>query len=635
MAFRLRGDSLKVLILIFAVFLTYLPAFWAGFIWDDDYHVKSNPTVIGPLGLKEIWTTGAGQFFPLVLTTFWIEHALWGLNPLPYHLINVFQHAISTVLLWKVLRRLQIPGAWLGAALWALHPLQVESVAWISEMKNTQSGLFYLLAILFYVRWQQNGKDEVYLDLNYAFTLLCCALAMASKSSTLVLPAVLSLCVWWLQGRWHWRHLLGLMPILLMSAVAIIVTLHPWASSTVKPDPQWITSWPQRVAVSGYAIWFYLYKLLWPYPLMALYPRWYIDAGKCTSYLPLLTAIIVYLILWLKRNSWSRPFFFALTYFLITLSPFLGLIDQAFWRLSFVEDHLQYLAGMGPLALAGAGIIQFTKFARPQSFWLLLTFPVVSLLILGIMSWQRTWIFENEQTLWSDTLAKNPNAWMAHVDLGIVHLQKKEMIEAAAEFQKALVLNPNDTIAHDDLGDVLVKEGQISQAKIEYQDSLRIDPGDAEAYFDLGDVLYQQGLVEEAITHYQKALEINPDYTEAHYNLGNLLLQKGEVDDAIEQFQKTLILRPESPQIRTNLGNAYLQKGLIDEAIVQFEKALQISPNEAEPHCSLGVALAQKGKVQESIAQFKDALRLKPDFMEAKNNLALAEAKLRQGPLSP
>ena len=201
---------------------------------------------------------------------------------------------VCAILLWRVLRRLQIPGAWLGAALWALHPLQVESVAWISEMKNTQSCVFYLLTMLFFVRWLRARKTRRTTrgDWNYALTLIFAALAMASKSSTVVLPLVLALCAWWMEGRWHRRHLMGLIPIFLMSVVVSALTVWPQTSRwRALSDPQWARSWPERVATSGDVIWFYLGKLFWPHPLMTIYPRWQIDAGQWYSYLPLLAVI--------------------------------------------------------------------------------------------------------------------------------------------------------------------------------------------------------------------------------------------------------------------------------------------------------------------------------------------------------
>jgi protein O-mannosyl-transferase len=304
------------------VVLAYIPVWYAGFIWDDDSILTGNPCVVGPLGLKEIWTTSAADICPLTITTYWLEHALWGLTPLPYHLVNVLMHAACAVTLWRLLRSLNVPGAWLGAAFWALHPVAVESVAWITEMKNTESGLFFLLSIFCYVKWLKTKEPNKGASANrarsrhsgamaeirpyrgYVLSLLFAALAMASKSSTVILPVVLCLCVWWLEGRWDWRNALRVIPFFLMSIVASAVSI--WTQGlqmAAVSDPQWARTWPQRVATVGDAFWFYLGKLLWPHPLVAIYLRWQIDAGEWSSYLPLAAVIISFCLLWLMWRS--------------------------------------------------------------------------------------------------------------------------------------------------------------------------------------------------------------------------------------------------------------------------------------------------------------------------------------------
>ncbi|MBV8278301.1 MAG: hypothetical protein JO170_23995 [Verrucomicrobia bacterium] len=364
-----RRDWLWGLILMLAVILAYTPLWKAGFVWDDETILTANPCIVGPLGLREIWTTRAADICPLTLTTFWAEHALWGLEPLPYHLVNVLLHGACAILLWRVLRSLRVQGAWLGAALWALHPVMVESVAWITEMKNTESGLFFLLSILFFVRWLR-AKD---LDgrtgggWNYALTLLFAALAMASKSSTVILPVVLCLCVWWMEGQWHWRYLAKVVPILLMAIAASALSI--WTQSlqlATVTDPQWVRTWPERLATAGDSVWFYLGKLLWPNPLIIMYPRWHVDAGRWVSYLPLLAVTVSLSILWLKSERWSRGCFFAFAYFMAALLPVLGLIDNLIFRYSSVFDHLQYLGSIGPLALAGTGLARCSDFFIPK-----------------------------------------------------------------------------------------------------------------------------------------------------------------------------------------------------------------------------------------------------------------------------
>jgi len=600
--FWFSRDWLLGLVLVLAVVLAYQPVWQAGFVWDDDVHLTANPCIIGPLGLKEIWTTQSASICPLVFTTFWVEHLLWGLAPLPYHLVNVLLHGACAILLWRVLRSLRVPGAWLGAALWALHPLQVESVAWISEMKNTQSGLFYLFSILFFVKGLRAKDIDVRTGggWNYALTLLFAALAMASKSSTVVLPVVLCLCAWWVEGRWHWRNLMRLAPIFVMSAVASAVTLWLGTLEPAMADAQPARSWPERAATAGDAVWFYVGKLLWPHPLITIYPRWEIDAGLWLSYLPLLAVIVILFILWVKRLSWSRPYFFVLAYFLVVVLPFLGFIDQSFWRYSFVEDHLQYLAGMGPLALAGAGLIRFSEFVLPGKAWLPATLGAGLALILGVTSWQRAWAYESVETLWTDTLARNPNCWVGHNNLGIALLQKGQVDEAMAQFQKALEIKANYADAHNNLGSALLQKGQA----------------------------------DEAMGHFQKALEIKPNYADAHYNLGIALLKKGRVDDAMAEYQKALELNPNYADAHNNLGSALLQKGQVTDAMVQFQRALEINPNNAEAHNNFGVALFKKGRVEEAMAQFQEALRLNPDYGNAQENLAKVKAMVRQAPSS-
>jgi len=288
-----KRDWLWGLILILAVILTYTPVWWAGFVWDDDINVTANPCIVGPLGLKEIWTTTHAGYYPLVLTTVWVEHALWGLAPLPYHLVNVLLHATCAVLLWWVLRSLRILGAWLGAALWALHPVQVESVAWITELKNTQSCLFYLLTIRFFLEWQNREiLDQKGIERDYLLALVFALLAILSKPSTVVLPAVLGLVWWWMGGQWHGRLVLRLAPFFLIAAAASIWAIVEQKFHAGAVGSEWAQTWAERLVIAGKIVWFYLGKLVWPHPLIFIYPRWEIDASHLVAYLPM-TAVVL------------------------------------------------------------------------------------------------------------------------------------------------------------------------------------------------------------------------------------------------------------------------------------------------------------------------------------------------------
>jgi Flp pilus assembly protein TadD len=381
-------------------------------------------------------------------------------------------------------------------------------------------------------------------------------------------------------------------PLFLMSAAASTVSM--WTQGlhlAADNDPQWVRSWPERLVTAGDAVWFYLGKLVWPYPLITIYPRWQIDAGQWLSYLPLLAVISALFILWFKRESWARPWFFVFAYFLVALFPVLGLVGLYFQRYSFVADHFQYLASMGPLALAAAGMVRLADFALPARPWLRSSLCAGLLLILGVLSWQRTWVYESQETLWTDTLARNPDSWAAH----------------------------------DLLGNALFKRGHVDEAIAQIQKAMEIYPNYPDGHYNLGVALAQNGQVDEAIAEYKKALEVNPNDVKTRYNLGNILLQKGQVDEATAQFQKALEINPNFAQVHNSFGGALLLKGQVDEAIAQFQEALEINPNNAEAHYNLGNALLRKGEADEAIAQFQEALRLNPDFSEAQKGLVQAQ----------
>jgi tetratricopeptide (TPR) repeat protein len=625
-----RRDWFLVLILVLSVILTYLPVWQAGFIWDDDSIVTANPCIVGPLGLKEIWTTSAARFYPLVLTTFWVEHALWGLEPRPYHLLNIFLHAASAVVLWRVLRVLEIRGAWLGAALWALHPVQVETVAWISELKNTESCFFYLLTILFFFQGVKAGSalDRSGANRNHALALACAALAMASKSSTLLLPFVLGLCLWWVKGRLSWRDLAGLWPFLLLSLVGMALTsLSVHSPGINEVHGRW--GWPERLSSAGYVFWFYLGKLIWPHPLMTVYPDWSIDTGRWISFLPTTTMVLGLVFLWFHRQARARPLFFASAYYLASLLPVMGLFGTYDFRYSLVEDHLQYLASMGPLALAGAGLTAFLHFAFSQRPCLRVSLYAGALAILGMLSWRQTWMYQNKTTFWAYNEALNPTSLVVYSNLGVDLLEKGQWDEAMAIFQKAVEAAPDNANAHYNLGNAFLSKGKVDEATAQFQKALEINPDLAEAHSNLGKVLAQQGQMDAAMVQFQEALEINPDLVQARTNLGNAFLSKGQVDEAVAQFQKALEINPNFAGAHSNLGYAFIQKGQVDEAIAQFQNALAIDPQDTDAHDGLGIALLQKNRVDQAIIQFGEVLRLNPGDTDAQDNLAKAQATAR------
>ena len=426
-------------------------------------------------------------------------------------------------------------------------------------MKNTESGVFFLLSILFFVKWlrARDPDGRTGGGWNYALSLLFAALAMTSKSSTVILPVVLCLCAWWVEGRWYWRNLARVVPVFLMSVAASALSI--WTQGlqlATVTDPRWVRTWPQRLATAGDAVWFYLGKLLWPNPLIAVYPRWQIDATEWVSYLPLLAVIVILSIFWLKRAFWSGAYFFAFAYFIAALLPALGLIDNAIFRYSLVFDHFQYLASMGALALAGAGLARFSDFILLEKPWLRSSLCAGLLLILGMASWQRARVYQSRETLWTDTLAKNPNSWLGHNNLGLAFLKKNQRDEARMHFQKALEINPNYVEALSNLGLTFFQEGLLDEAVAQYQKALEIDPNSLVTHANLGNALFKKRQLHEAIAQYQKASEIDPNAFAIRYNLGVALFQSGQVDEAITQFQEVLRLKPDFSPAKVYLAQA-------------------------------------------------------------------------------
>jgi tetratricopeptide (TPR) repeat protein len=637
----LRGRRLPVWqggLIVLLVFLAYLPALHGGFIWDDDAHLTANPCIVDPLGFKDIWTSTAANYFPLVLTSFWVQHAIWGLNPMPYHLVNIAMHAAGAVLLWFVLRRLKVRGAWFGAALWGLHPVQTESVAWITELKNTQSGLFYLLAILFFLKWRADGtfagrKGTAW---DYALALLCAVLAILSKTSTVMLPVVLGLVWWWSDGRWRWRNIFRLVPFFIISAAASGWTVWEQQSRFLLVGPAWSQSWPERFVIAGKAVWFYLGKLLWPHPLIFIYPRWTINASQPTAFLPVLALGIIMFLLWLNRRGRAGPVFFAFVYFVVSLFPVLGFFKVFFSRYSFVGDHFQYLASPGPLALAAAGIITALDLFKKGRPFLEPVLCGTLLLVLGTLTWRQAGVYTDTETLWRDTLARNPDCWMAQNNLGTVFADKGRYDEAIKYYRKAIQLNPNFSEAQYGLGLAFAAQGRLDEAIENYRKAIQINPDYCNALNDLGNALADKGRFDEAIGNFRQAIRINPNYAEALNNLGIALADKGRFGEAIEAFRKAIQSEPDFSEALNNLGGVLLNQGRFDEAIENYRKAIQSKPNFSEALDNLGATLAAKGRYDEAIENYRKAIQSKPDFSEALNNLAWVlatspDAGLRNG----
>ncbi|MCI0540210.1 MAG: tetratricopeptide repeat protein [Verrucomicrobiales bacterium] len=617
----------KSLLIVILTFVAYAPAMRCGFIWDDDDYVTGNVTLRSLEGLRRIWFEPGAvhQYYPIVYSSFWVEYQLWGLHPLGYHLINVALHAANAVLVGLVLRRLSVPGAFLAAAIFALHPVHVESVAWVTERKNVLSGLFYLSSALFYLRFSGIGgqvekPESRSQNIFYASSLACFVAALLSKSVTCTLPAVLLLLAWWKRPRLEWRRdLLPLAPMFALGALMGMVTIWMEKTSVGAQGADWAIGFADRVMIAGRAIWFYIFKLIWPQDLTFIYPRWSLRWESAWEYLMPAAALGVLAMLWIHRQRLGRAPAVAATFFVLTLLPALGFINYYPMIYSFVADHFQYLASIGLIA-AFAATIQDSRFpprgtGRGSPLWggkIRYAGPVI-VLLLAVLTWKQAHIYKDEKTLWEDTLRKNPSAWMAHNNLGGVLSDEGRLEEAITHYYEALKLKPDHEMAHYNLGIVFARQGKLDEAAAHYSAAIQINPGYAQAHNNLGGVLCQGGLAEQGIAEYMEALRIDPNYADVHSNLGVAFLGRGDLEKALFHCHEAIRIEPELAEAYNNLGTVLVRQGKLAEAVETFAKAIAINPNYATAHANLGRALTEQGKSEATVFHYKEAIRLDPE----------------------
>jgi tetratricopeptide (TPR) repeat protein len=584
--------------------LVYIPAIQGGFVWDDDNHVTNNPGLKSLGGLAEIWLdplSGRHQYYPVVFTSFWVEYQLWGPRPAGYHVVNVLLHGLSAVLLWLLLRRLKVPGGWLAAMIFALHPVQVESVAWITERKNVLSGLFYLSSALCLLRFydfhsEEEKQSRQWFYYGLGFLLFVCALL--SKTVACSLPAAMILVLWWKNGRVRWREVLELLPFFLLGLFMGLLTAWLERHHIGALGTEWQLSSLERCLVAGRALWFYAGKLVWPSELIFTYPRWQIDATVWWQYVYPLGVLLLLGVLWAFRKRVGRGALVGVLFFCGTLFPALGFFDVYPFRYSYVADHFQYLASIGLITLAVGSATRAASRLPAGLKRIVVTLGVLLLVPLAVQTWRQGYIYENLETLWKDTLKKNPSSWHRHYDLATL----------------------------------LDREGRLEEAASHFSEALRLNPAYADAYNNLGNTLAKQGKIREATNYHYKALLIIPDHPEAHYNLGMLLAAQGRHEEAINQISEHVRIKPLHADAHYNLGTLLAMQGRSEEAMSHFSVTLRIDPNYAEAHHNLGILRAKQGRFEEAISHFSEVLRISPGHASARHNLEVTLQLMGKSP---
>lgn len=602
------------MVLVAATLLAYQSVWHAGFIWDDDVYVTDNPLLTASDGLRRIWFSfdSPSQYFPLTYTSFYLERALWGFRPAGFHWVNIVVHAVNALVLWRLLARLRLPGAWFAAAIFALHPVQVESVAWVTERKNVLMGLFFLLTLRAWVEFIDSKNLRRWRF--YVAALIFYALALTAKTTACTLPAALILILWLKRVPINWQRLAQAAPFAALAAGMGLLTIW-WERYHQGTRGAIFAIGPlDRILIAARAIWFYLGKLLWPANLTFSYPRWMISASNPSAYLWLLPTAAVIAAIWMTRRITGKSVSVAALFFVTTLSPVLGFIMLYTFRYTFVADHYQYLACIGPAALVGAGVAKAMELFQKQRRFILYSVAIL-LLALGLLTWRQGRIYRNDESLWRDTLAKNPNSWLASNNLGNDLLQQGETDEALEQFNHAIQLEPNLAENHSNLGNAFSQKNEIDLAIAEYKKALALDPAMAEVHFNLANAFRQTGGLEIAIAEYRKAVELKPDYAEAHSNLGYALFQLRDLPGAVAEWQKAVELEPDNPGALNNLAWVLATSPLDQlrdgaKAVALAQRADQLNSSNPIILRTLAAAYAETGKFAEAIKTAQSALAL-------------------------
>ena len=513
-------------VLVTLITVSYLPVFRAGFVWDDDENILESRNLQDLAGLVRIWSdpTSSQQYYPLTHSSFWLQVKTTGLWPLPFHALNLALHVVTALLLLGVLRKLAVAGAELGATLFALHPLNVESVAWVTERKNVLSGALALAACLCYLRYDELAFGPPPASdaeasararrtrWNWAFAFGLFALALAAKTAVAPVAAALLVVLVGYRERPIVRSALALAPFLVLGASAGLVTAYLERKHVHAEGADFAWSWAERLLIAGRAFCFYPQKLLAPEGLSFFYPRWDIDVHSALSWLFPLTvlALFVALVL-LRKRIGNAPLVVLLVYGLLVF-PALGFFNVYFMRFAFVQNHFQYLAGMPLLAaLAAAGTRVLSRASAAARFGVAAVLSV----LLGAYSFSESRVFHSYETLFVTTLQRNPDAWVAAYNLGMRYQDAGDRTGAIEMYRKAQRVRPADPQIVMNLGTALAEAGRLPEALRALNEAVRLRPDHPESRLNVAMALDLAGQPGAAVAAYAEALRLRPKYTRA------------------------------------------------------------------------------------------------------------------------
>ncbi len=616
-------------ILVAATLLAYIPAFFAGFVFDDTMHILLSPTMtyswdsLAAIWFKPAWTP---QYYPVTHTVWWLEYQLWGFTPLGYHLVNLVLHLGVVFLLWRLLHRLGLDWrvAWLAAALFALHPVHVESAAYVSELKNVLSAVFYLVAALCYWRFHAgtgtSASARTAGDIRTSWRWYGCALvlflaALLSKTVTASLPAAMLLIIWWKDDRIRWHDVRRLVPFFILGIGLGLTTawLERHQVGTAAFEHDFGFSPADRILIAGRAVWFYFTKLLWPTNLTMNYVRWTIEPSAWRQWLFPIAAVVAIGALWLGRRVLGRGPLVAILFFCGTLFPALGFVDVYPFRYSFVSDHYQYLATIGVLVLMALVWVRLWRWWRsaPAITPLLAAAPL--LVLLGILTWQHTWTFKDDRTLWEDAVAKNPQSWLGHFNLSSLWLAEGDLDQAMQHMQQAMELRPNAIECRNRYATILSMQGRRDDAIAYLRSLIRDDLADDSTYLTLVGLLVQEHAFEEALQHAQHVVAIARDVKRVLWAPGAVLLAAGRAEEARKVLETAVQVGPLRMENHQYLAQALLALDRVAEATASFQMAARILPHSPDLQSQVSELLWRQGRRQEALRHLAYAVEAAPE----------------------
>lgn len=553
-----EAGFLKVAVIVLACLWIYSPVFDGDWLWDDDYLITKNPVVQSPVGLWQIWfAPTTADYFPLTMSALWVLWKCFGLDSTGYHIVSVLLHALGACLVWAMLRGAGVRGAWLAGLVFAVHPLAVESVAWVAELKNTFSLPFFLAAACFFIRFEDTGRRGFYWA-SLGFFLA----AMLSKSSVVMFPVALLLYIWWRRDRIVWRDVREAAPFFLVSLLLGLVTLQFQHSRAIGDEPIPIGGLDSRFAIAGMGIFFYLSKILWPALLLPIYPQWKANPPEALQFLPWPVLAGLLAVFWLKRKTWGRHALMGAGFYLIMLLPVLGFVAMSYMRVGWVADHFVYIPMIGIVALVVAAGVRARDSASTRWGPLFGIFAAAAVAVLAFWSHRYSGIWENEDKLWGFTLEHNWNCWQAHNRIG------------ALEFNR----------------------GNVDVALDHFREATRLRPDLAETQNNLGSAVLAKKDTKAAIRYFREALRLSPTIIAIQSNLARALVLDGQPVAAAEIYANLARQYPENAVFLCNLGVTLHQAGRTDEAIASFRRALEINPNLPDARENLRTALEEAKK---------------------------------------